>query len=70
MARGWNKAQIVSEIEEEAYNHNFFFGQGQEFDILEKNILLADEVWVFGNADGYDMYEYAKRKGLDIWQMG
>lgn len=69
MGRGWNKARIVSEIEVEGYKHNFFFGQGQEFGVLEKNILLANEVWVFGDASGYDMYEYAKTKGLDIWQM-
>lgn len=70
MGRGWNKKQIVKELKEEGYKHNFFFGQGQDFGILEKNILLADECWCFGNCDGYDMFEYAKRKNLDIWRMG
>ena len=70
IGRKWNKDKIVKELKDEGYKHNFFFGQGQEFGILEKNILLCDEVWCFGDAEQYEMYEYAKKIAKDIWQMG
>lgn len=70
IGRGFNKAKIVNEIEEEGYNHNFFFEQGQEWDVLTNNMHIADEIWVFGDATEYDTYRYAKTKGMDIWQMG
>lgn len=67
--QGWGKYKVVSEIELEGYKHNFFFSQGQDWDVLEREMGKADEVWVFGDARGYEMYEYAKRENKDLWQM-
>ena len=67
--QGWNKPKVVKEIELEGYKHNFFFSQGQDWDVLEREIKKASEVWVFGDATGYEMYNYAKKENFDIWQM-
>lgn len=69
IGRGYTKQMIIKDIQEEGYKHNFFFGQGQEWDVLEKNMLMANEVWAFGDCSEFDTYEYAKEKGLDLWQM-
>lgn len=69
IGRGYNKQKIVNEIREEGYKHNFFFGQGQDFNILKDKMDFCNECWHFGDASGYDMYEYAKKVGKDIWDM-
>lgn len=70
MGHGWNKDRIVKEIKDEGYEHNFFFGQGQEYDFLTSKVDFADEVWCFGDCVGYEMYDYAKSTGCDLWVMG
>ena len=70
MGRGWNKQKIVDEIELEGWKHNFFFCQNQEWDFVKAKLDFADECWVFGDASGYDTYNYVKKERFDIiWQM-
>ncbi len=70
IGKGWNKRKIVDELKMEGYKHNFFFCDGQSFEAAEKNILLTNEVWCFGECDRMYWYQYAKDKGLSIWLMG
>lgn len=68
--QGWSKPKIIADIEGEGYKHNFFFSQGQDWDILEREIKKADEIWCWGHCEGYQMYEYAKIHSMDLWKMG
>ena len=70
IGRKYTKHKIIQEIREEGYKHNFFFAQGQEWDILVKHLDMANEIWVFGDATGFETHTYAKKVNLDIWQMG
>lgn len=67
----FTKNQIIVDLKEEGYSHNFCFSK-IEFDrkYLESNLKIADEVWCFGFCEKLLDYSVAKRKGLDIWQMG
>lgn len=67
---GWNKHKVVHELKSEGYKHNFFFAQGQDYDILVKELSKSDEVWTFGDCVGQPMYGYAKKINSDIWKMG
>ena len=70
IGRKFTKDKIVREVQEEGYNHNFYFSQGQEWVDLIKAMTISDEIWVFGDASEYEDYEYAKSNGMDIWKMG
>lgn len=70
IGEGWTREAIIKEIEEEGYLHNFFFGAGDDMDVLAKNMSFAHEVWCFGNCDGLMTYEHARDQGYDIWKMG
>lgn len=66
----YTKDEIIKDLKEEGYFHNFCFSK-IEYDrkYLENNLNKADEVWCFGNCEKLLDYSVAKRKGLDIWQM-
>ena len=62
--------EIKQELKEEGYNHNFFFGHRKSYDEKIKGLEVADEVWIFGDVKGYEDYEMALVRNLDIWVMG
>ena len=62
--------EIKQELMEEGYSHNFFFGHGKDYDEKMKGLEVADEVWTFGDVKGYEDYEMALVRNLDIWVMG
>lgn len=66
---GYDKERVVNEIQEEGYKDNFFFGQGKTYEVKEKNMKLADEVWCFNDCRGMEDLLLAKHMGKDIWQM-
>lgn len=71
VGNGWNVEKVISELQDEGYNHNFFIGKPYEYEVQIKNIDFAKEVWLFGNVDlDNEVLEYAKSKGKDLWQMG
>lgn len=69
IGRKYTKHKIIQDIREEGYKHNFFFAQGQDWELLQKQLDFCQEVWCFGDCTGFDTYEYAKKNNLDIWTM-
>lgn len=70
IGRGWSKQKIVNELREEGYKHNFFFGQNQDWEILQQRLDYSQEVWYFGYCEEYETYKYARKMGYDLWKMG
>lgn len=70
--RKFTKDDIVRNIQEEGYKHNFFFGNtlSAKAEDIAPNMTKADEVWCFGDVEGLYEYGYAKSVGKDIWRMG
>ena len=67
--KNWDKNKVIQVIRKEKYRHNFFFGDILDIESLEKNLPLADEVWLFGEVD-LELFGKIKDSGLEIWQMG
>lgn len=66
----FKKQDIVNIITSEGYKHNFFFGATlDKRNDVDTQMEIADEVWCFGNVEGYFEYEMAKELGKDIWIM-
>lgn len=63
------KEQVVRELQEEGYNHNFFFGNIRNMVIAHEYLKQSDEVWCFGKCDDIEDYMRARELGKDIWQM-
>lgn len=70
IGRGWTKSKVIQDLRGEGYKHYFFFIEGYDDDILEKNMNRATEVWTFGDCIGYNTFKLAQSRGKDIWKMG
>lgn len=66
----FTKDKVVQELKEEGYKHNFFFGNAPFREDFRNYMYKCDEVWVFGNCNGMEDYNFAKIIGKDLWQMG
>lgn len=66
----FTKDQIVREIKDEGYKHNFLFANFNDFKEVEKLISSVDEVWTWGNVEDNAFYKMSKKIGADIWTMG
>lgn len=65
----YSKEDIVEELKQEGFRHNFYFYRG-EYDMDVKILSQADEVWQFGECVGEPLIHYAKGMGKEIWRMG
>lgn len=66
----YSKNDIVKDIQEECYKHNFFFGNDViNLDLIKSHLTTADEVWCFGKCENILDYKIAKEMGCDLWQM-
>jgi len=67
----FTKEQVVHELEQEDYKHNFFFGNEViELDKRRKAMIQSDEVWIFGKCDFMQDTIMAEQMVKDRWQMG
>lgn len=65
----FSKDDIVRDIQEEGYKHNFFFANFNEIEVTQEHLEQSDEVWVWGDCKDNVYYKIAKELGCDIWQM-
>lgn len=65
----YNKEDVVKEIQEEGYKHNFVFGANVPIEDKEKYIKLCNEVWIWGDCNTYPDVKIAENVGADRWQM-
>ena len=70
LGTNYTKEKAIKEIKEEEYKHNFIFG----IDIRDRQskqyqMLVADEIWCFGDCTKTWDYDHSFCKGYDIWQM-
>ena len=63
--------EVIKDLKEEGYAHNFYFLGKREVDFeTEQNCLIrSDEVWCFGHCEENPFYEIAQMMGKDIWIM-
>lgn len=65
----FTKDDIVKDIQEEGYKHNFFFANCDDVVKSKVALELADEVWIFGDCKDIVYFKQAKELGKDIWVM-
>lgn len=65
----FTKEDVVKDIREEGYQHNFMFANFNAIDVVENALKNADEVWVWGDCKDLKYLKLAKEMGCDIWQM-
>ena len=70
IGNGFKKIDVIREIKDEGYNHNFYFADSDNFSEMIKQLNISDETWCFGDCDGLAIYKYADRNGIDFWRMG
>lgn len=70
-SKNWSLEEIKQELQEEGYDHNFFFGRtAKTYEEKVNAMKIANEVWIFGDVNGIEDYELAKSAKKDIWIMG
>lgn len=65
----FTKDDVVKDIKEEGYRHNFFFANFHEVEKAKFAIEHAEEVWTWGDCSDQLYYKYAREVGSDIWDM-
>ena len=70
VGKEWTKEKVVDEIVAEGYKHNFTFNIGQNFTEMVKCLNISNEIWLFGDCDGLEIFKYVERNGFEIWRMG
>lgn len=67
----YTKAEVILDIKEEGYTHDFCFGNAEEIELAVKkhHIYSCDEVWCFGKCEATEDYRLAKEMGKELWQM-
>lgn len=64
-----SKDAVVKDLQEEGYQHDFFFGNFHDYETTKEYLVSADEVWCFGDCKDLVYYKLARELGADIWQM-
>lgn len=65
----YSKEDIVEELKEEGFRHNFYFFK-EDMDLDVRELSKADELWQFGECVGEPILNYAREMGKEIWRMG
>lgn len=65
-----NKEDIIVDLKNEGYRHNFCFASWVDTHYGASAIEHADEVWTFGDCTDTFLYRHAMEVGADIWNMG
>lgn len=66
----FTKDEIVLDLQEEGYVHEFYIDDGILNTDAINNIKTADEVWLFGKCLDQNAYKLAEANGADFWIMG
>lgn len=66
----FTKEEIVADLKEEGYKHNFIFGFKLSQENLGDYLRKCDEVWCFGECADQVEFQVSKEMGKDVWIMG
>lgn len=65
----FTKEFVVEELKKEGYTDKFVFDVDVTMDDKRKLVVVADEIWTWGDCKSHYAYRVAVEIGADIWTM-